>query len=92
MNTDNCLAMGEVDIIFPGPIHSGHNSACRKTIRWNDTRYLYMWKDSKKNRLKIKLDERLIHCLVGHAQSKRRYGATLLIIDMAYLVKCYTKL
>ena len=82
--------MGEVDIFFPNQINGGRNSGGRQS-GGKDTKYLYMW-DNKKNRPEIKLYERLIHCLAGHAQSRIRYGATLPNIDMTYLVKCYTEL
>ena len=88
MNTDECATLGEVDIYFLDPMNSGRTG---RQSGGKDTKYSFMWKDSKKNKLKIEPDVQLIHSLAAHAQSTR-YGAALPNITMAYSVKCYTEI
>jgi len=88
LKTDECATLGEVDIYFPDPMNRGRTG---RQSGGKDTKYSFMWKDSKKNKLKIKPDARLIHSLAAHAQSTRA-GSAVQNITMAYSVKCYTEI
>ena len=92
LNATNCTTVGEMNLFFGDPNDCEINTNVGRQSGGKSTKYSYLWKDSNKNKLEIKPDKRLIHCLAAHAQSQSIVGASSSNIEVAYSVKCFTEL